>query len=245
MKIVISSNIHYVIPLNILLQSLKKHNNIFPIIIVKSNSIDEKICYENNLLYINTIENNYEYTSFNMIKKYMNDSRIYDTSYLFLHDTCIVGPKFIQSLNYYEKILSINDLFMSPIRNSNIILLHSSIFNNFDYFYENLSKKEACDLEGNINVRNFSNISNYGKINLLKPRFYVGFFDVYNTKYPRKIFHYPDFDIYKTVLHNKFGDFDPINKVKQIYKNSSFVKRHKREKLHFKNQEVKLHFHIT
>ena len=140
MKIVISSNINYVVPLNMLLESLKKHNNFFPLIIVKSNSVDEKIYYENDLLFINTKENNYEYTSFNMIKKFMNDSRIYDTSFLFII-TCIVGYNFIQALNYYEKELSINNLFMSPIRNSNIILLHSSIFNNFDFFMKIYLKK--------------------------------------------------------------------------------------------------------
>lgn len=233
MKIVVSSHIKYEIPLNILLQKLIYTK--YPIIVVISNCEFEKIYTQlfcnTQVLYIETNENNYEFTAFNMIKKYIDDCRIYDESYFFIHDTCVINLKNFGSF-FENNILQVDDIILCPLRSSNIMYIHSNIFRKYDYYYENISKKEACDLEANIDVRHMKSLLKYGNVKFLRPREIVGCYDIYKTGHARIITYYPDFQIYKTNLNNLYGDFIK-KKLSTIYVNS---KRKKRIKPHITNE---------
>ena len=93
--------------------------------------------------------------------------------------------------------------------------MHVSVFCNINYLYKGLTKKDACDLENNQPIRDMKNITCYANVKYVTQRITVGLYDVYNTGHARYIRYYPDFDIYKANLHNKYGDF--TNSIKCIY----------------------------
>ena len=223
MKIVISSNINYTKPLNILLKQLKNTHYKNSIIVVVTDCPGPDIIKKEDMItYIKTSENNYEYTSYNMIKKYLfSHPDILENTYLFMHDTCVIGPNF--GTFFEQNPLNNNELITYPARCSNIMYIHVSVFHNFNHMYSELSKKDACDLENNIEIRGMKNVTCYADVRLLDERLTVGLYDVYNTGYERYIRHYPEFDIYKATLHNKYGDF--TNCIKNMYTKSK-RKRH-------------------
>ena len=88
MKVVISTVAGYEKHLDNLLDSLDFSNNLNNIIIVKAKDKEEKIDTYKGIVRICSYKNLYEYTSFNMISRYIDHEQIKNDKYLFIHDTC-------------------------------------------------------------------------------------------------------------------------------------------------------------
>ena len=140
MKVVISTCVGYEKHLDNLLDSLDFSNNLNKIIIVKAKEKEEKIDTYKGMPTICSYKNLYEYTSFNMISRYIDHEQIKDDKYLFLHDTCIAldCDFFWKKLNLLEDETS-----------------------DLSYFYYLVNKSTHCGQNVGIGGRDF--VKKYGK----------------------------------------------------------------------------------
>lgn len=205
LKIVINSHCKSNIPLEHLLNSMKKldkYSNFQIIICIGGyyNLINYQIETNENITYIKCNHNSIDYTGLiTLMELYTNNV---DNYYFYLHDTCTVG------INFYNKLENINLKSISSIKingpfSMNIGIYSQKIINNFNKFL--LSKKNLIDSES-IKFKAFGEedyIFNNDSNNKVLDQFdswwtcIDGPLDYYKTGTMRIVEYYPNIDLYK------------------------------------------------
>lgn len=217
-KIIINSHVKYSKPRDVLFDSLSKtqykdYNNI---IVVLSGSHTNKDPYlsKDGFCIIESTNNNFDYNGFNVLNIYKNHNLIVDNFYLYLHDTVTFDINFLKHFDHLEKLnKNTNDIYISNSFHSNICFFGKDVIINYkNNFSIPLSKEEAIYLELHPNlIKNnkiIKNISYFGNVHYIPNRIDLNKTeDIYQNGYPRKVFYYPLFGIYKWVLWGKNGDF--------------------------------------
>ena len=207
MYIVINSNKNFTTALEYLLQSLKKckeYNNYNIIVCIGGYyELDNYlITRDENIMYIKANHNSIDFTGLITILENIN---LFNFTHLFyMHDTCIVGPKFLKILN--DVTLDNITTYKIKLRSSmNIGIYSIEIIKNFKTFLLNQKntneissvhcKKRAIKCEDYIfkNDKNNKVINNPSgeHISRSKP------VDYYNTGTKRVIDYYDGIDLYK------------------------------------------------
>ena len=158
-------------------------------------------------------------TAYNALANYQNHSWVASSSYLYMHDTCLVVPQFVRWFwwmhTHYAEHAASSDVFMCPTPSANIIALGAALVPRIAADHNivgvNISKKETLRIENGIDAP-----QQYGNVTMLNGAGWglegdpVAPFDdgvdVYGTGFPRQIRLFPDFGIIKFVLLNKYGD---------------------------------------
>jgi len=206
MKIIINSHVKSKLALDHLLESIKKYGNIdeYPIIVFIGgyyhlNDYHIEI-REHNISYIFCNYNSIDLTAFIGLLELYNHNE--DDYYMYLHDTCKIGPGF------YNKLRSIDLTNISSIKINKKFSMCIGIYSqkiineNKDYLlkYKNKDdnnlltiKYQYTDIEDYIfnNDRNNIVLDNYDDWN------YTGPSDYYSTGIMRIVEYYPNIDLYK------------------------------------------------
>lgn len=87
------------------------------VIIIINKEPEEKLYYnqDDSFLYIHTTDNVFEYTSFYMIHKYIENEYVKDDIYMFIHDSCILGSNFELKVNTIYSLLKDEEFDYAPI----------------------------------------------------------------------------------------------------------------------------------
>eukprot|EP00435_Cladocopium_sp_Y103_P019405 s4112_g4.t1 len=212
LKVVVNSNVKYEVPLKILLRSMKKANfsNFNDVIIVIGGADADRIYTKNHMTYIETPFMNFDLTGLSMLGRYRDDPRVLARAYFYLLDTTTVGEGFS------EKLLALNDVGYKEYRGvrrpaANICSFGRGILeelhSNFD---KKMSKGEGLFFEFGYEPKGMKHFEDVAtKITMLRDRRELGDpVDLYSTGYPRAVYWYPDFAVYKYILLGKSGDMD-------------------------------------
>lgn len=160
MKVVINTHPNYRKALAILLQSIidsdyKDYSNI---IIVDNQSPEseptEKLISDlveldinETIVYIGMKYNSFDYGAYNALYFYKEHKLVKDTTYFYLHDTCIVDKDWISKVQRFKPIKTFPLFGYEPF-NSNIFLFHHTEINGYgDIFNREVSKDLAIDME--------------------------------------------------------------------------------------------------
>jgi hypothetical protein len=208
MQIVINSNKNFTKALDKLLSSLEncKEYNDYNIIVCiggyyELNNNYEILKLKDNLMYIKVSHNSIDFTGLITV---LENEKLFDNYFFYLHDTCVVGTNFLKILKevslenittYKIKLRSSMNIgiYSLPIikKNSDFLLKQK----NLDKSNEMTKKKSGVSLEDYIfkndnNVKVLNNPSGE-HISRSKP------IDYYNTGTMRVIDYYDGIDLYK------------------------------------------------
>lgn len=226
-KIVINSNAHYKLALNVLLASILRSDlddyldliisisesefNSPPEILKISDFTD--ICSDKEVVVVRNTINNYDCGGFNNLYLYQDHKLIKSKYYFYLLDTSSVGPNFHNKIKTCIKRWG-NYNLIKPMRAAanTMIFNHKLISKYGDSFNREFSKQEAVKVEHDLNFihHDGTEINGFTKLvntMYLPERIYLCDVDVYNMGYPRKQFYYEYFDVHKYVLWDLDGDF--------------------------------------
>lgn len=170
-----------------------------------------------NLSVIETAFDNWEYTGYHMLYVHRESPLVKSDKYLFLMDTCTVGPRFpgvIKELeNFVPKRAKQRWIHGQRGRKtSNIYLFSREVVLAYkDNFGVKVNKGQAVQLEGvktlTVRGRRIGGIRAFGDMYpAARGRVSRGFKDVYKTGYPRKGYWYPRFALTKWIFWCNSGD---------------------------------------
>mmetsp|Transcript_102471 Transcript_102471/g.182030 ORF Transcript_102471/g.182030 Transcript_102471/m.182030 type:complete len:325 (+) Transcript_102471:76-1050(+) len=137
-----------------------------------------------------------------------NDPLVRADVYVYILDTSTVGKKFPQKFANFSK-LKFYELARPPPPCSNVCAFGRGVVerykNNFD---KNVSKIDGLSFEWGFAVNGVQQLSAFAdNITELLPRVEKGDpVDIYHTGFPRRVFWYPDFDVYKYIFWAHSGD---------------------------------------
>jgi hypothetical protein len=205
MKIVISSHIRSDIARNHLLESLRQYNEFinYEYIIVIGGYYDipnYDISVEDNITYIKANHNSIDITGLIALAElYSNDINEY---YLYLHDTCKVGPHFFEKLSTIQ-LDNVSSIHLTDYPSMNLGIYSQKLINlNKDILTErkcikdedrSLFKYKAIEEEDMI----FKNDPNTKTLDGDCNRVITGPTDYYKTGTMRIVEYYSNLDLYK------------------------------------------------
>lgn len=213
LNIVINSYKDNEIALTKLISSLKKSPDYkkFPIYVFIGGYYDISTplkSYNENITYIKCNHNSIDFTGLIGIMEFFPQN---DEYYFYLHDTCMVGPNFLDNISKIN-LNNVSSLRLKEYPSMNIgIYSNKLIHNNKSTLLELKNtdpnktqefKKKGVDMEDII----FRNDPNNKLINNKDNSLYVdGPFDIYKTGIPR-IIEYYDLDLFKLKANWKIKD---------------------------------------
>lgn len=205
MKIVINSHIRSDIARNHLLESLRQYNefiNCKYIIVIGGyyNIPNYDISVEDNITYIKANHNSIDLTGLIALAElYSNDINEY---YLYLHDTCKVGPQFFEKLSKIQ-LDNISSIHLTNYPSMNLGIYSQKLINlNKDILTQrkcikdedrSLFKSKAIEEEDMI----FKNDPNTKTLDGDCNRVITGPTDYYKTGTMRVVEYYSNLDLYK------------------------------------------------
>jgi len=205
MKIVINSHIKSSIALNHLLESLNKYGiNTFPIIVFIGGFYhleNYKIDVKENITYIYCNYNSIDLTAFIGLFELYNKNE--DEYYMYLHDTCKIGPEFYNKLKLID-LTNVTSIKINKNFSMCIGIYSQKIINkNKDYLLQYKNKDDNNLL--NFKINNLRNIEDYifnnDDNNKILDNYdgwnYTGPTDYYGNGTMRIVEYYPNIDLYK------------------------------------------------
>lgn len=208
MKIVINSHINGSIPLNHLLDSMKKYAeyNEYEIIIIVGgfyHNDDYEIKKNENITYIYCNHNSIDFTGLIALSELFSNN--INEYYMYLHDTCKIGE------NFYKKLKSIDLTNVSSIKinrhySMNIGIYSQQIINEFkDFLLRKKNTDESKCMEFKSIDFNEDYVFNNDKNNILLENYdscehrynCSGPTNYYGTGTMRIVEYYPNLDLYK------------------------------------------------
>jgi len=211
-KVVINSNMKYQVPLNILLDTMKafRFENFTDVIIVVGGADVDRIYTDHDMTYIETPYMNYDLTGLAILGRYKDHPSVQANSYLYLLDTTTVGAGFL------EKFKALSSMGYKEYRSvrrpaSNICAFGRGLLEALPANFEpKLEKVEGLRFEYGFEpkgIKQFEDVAD--QVTVLRDRIEEGDpVDIYKTGYPRHVFWYPDFGVYKYILIGGYGDMD-------------------------------------
>lgn len=228
-KIVVNTHSLYTQVLQKLFKSFKKikHFPWYRVIIVIGGS-DKNSIYQgkNTETIITTTDNAYDYHGLNQLYRYIDHPLVSATSYMYMHDTCIVLTNFIQKIDSFHirknEIITVNSYL-----NANIMLFEKNVIHNYNtHFQGHMTKRQACLYE-------HAEIFKFGNYRPSGDRIKMADAYVYTKDSKRTPFFYPCFGIVKFVLMKKYGDITgnskPTDFKPSLHENIDIMLNHMRK----------------
>ena len=232
MKLVINSNMRYVVPLSSLIESLintgwKRMNDI---IIVRggarSDWVGKRLIREvttlksnDSILVCDVQLENFDYHGFVALQRYESHPQISDDWYMYVLDTVTFTDGFPQAFDSFvtnrEHLLKYKDgvelstIFTCALPNSNICVFNKAFIPRYRTVFESrvMTKKEAMELECGHRVDKIKPVPAYAENKQpLARRECKGQVDCYNTGFQRDVWFYPDLCLNKYILWGMAGD---------------------------------------
>jgi len=219
MRIVINHNNYYKGALRILFESLLKtgFSDFDKIILVQANSNQEEPPIKKNLseilpglkediIFIQTKMNNFDYNGYHALYKYRSNSLVEDIGYLYLLDTVTFCRDFKER---YKTICDVSvkpdQIISCPLPNSNICIFGREVISNYkDNFLRPISKSQAISLEHNNPVFfgdgfKMMGLPSFGNLFISGYRRYQGEEEIYKKGFSRYKVYYPYIGIFKWI----------------------------------------------
>jgi hypothetical protein len=204
MKIVINSHNRSDIARNHLLESIKLYDQYknYEFIIVIGGYYDlsnYEISKDDNFTYIKANHNSIDYTGLVTLLHLYKESSEY---YLYLHDTCKIGPQFFNKLSNID-LNNVSSLSLTHYPSMNMGIYSQSIINSNDQLLHHKLNKDSSQV---VKYKNdgiywedciFKNDNNTRVINNHSHRIVTGPTDYYKTGTMRIVEYYDNLDLYK------------------------------------------------
>ena len=171
-----------------------------------------------NLTYAETVLNGQDMHGLDVLGRHVDHPLVRAQAYLYTTDTVLFHPLFRL---FWAKLGGMfegkeDEILKPPLRRgvqSTLFALGPAVPRAWaDFYHKNLSKDDMV-----ITEQHSGEIGRWGTVRHCRERRVEsssggGYLelDVYNRGFPRRLFYYPDFGMYKWVLWLKFGDFAGI-----------------------------------
>lgn len=232
MKLVINSNMRYVVPLSCLIESLidvgwKRFDEL---IIVRGGAtqdwvgkrlVREVTTLKSNepVLVVDVEIENFDYHGFIALQRYATHPEISDDWYMYVLDTVTFTEGFPQTFDTfvarrkhllkYKDGVELSTIFTCALPNSNICVFNKAFIDRYGTTFESkvMSKKEAMELECGHRIDKIKPVPSYAQNKqALARRVCKGQVDCYNTGFQRDVWFYPDLCLNKYILWGMAGD---------------------------------------
>jgi len=171
---------------------------------------------QNGITILETQFENYDLHGLSALYHNSDDPLVRADAYVYLLDTTTVGKTFPQKfanfskLGFYE-LASPEQLPFSYKQSpsSNICAFGRGVVERYKTNFDtNVSKVDGLAFEAGSAVRGMKQLTAFAdNVTELSPRVERGEpVDIYRTGFPRRVFWYPDFDVYKYICWAHFGD---------------------------------------
>mmetsp|Transcript_29589 Transcript_29589/g.55374 ORF Transcript_29589/g.55374 Transcript_29589/m.55374 type:complete len:285 (+) Transcript_29589:106-960(+) len=214
LKLVINSNAQYAKPRETLLRSLQvaKFENYTDVIIVIGGSAYDKVHQLDGITMVETKFMSFDLTALSMLWHHRHHPWIKAKAYIYLLDTMTVGLGFPGKFEHYafEDPLGPSEFRSPPRLSSNICMFGRGVVESYQTNFDtNLTKQDVLWFEHGHEPRGVKLLASFAtEARDLRARIEHGdALDVYETGYPRRVFWYPDLDVYKYILWERSGDF--------------------------------------
>jgi len=210
LKLVINSNKLYQKPLHMLFASMKaaQFTNWTDVLVVIGGSDTEKIYQAEDVTYIETKFMNFDLTALAMLYHYRNHQLVHAAAYLYMLDTCSVGEGFPWKFTAMAST-GFKELRTPPKPSSNICAFGHGIVESFGRNFDTmLSKEEGLAFEFGDQINGVHPLNDFAeKVTQMQPRLEHGDpIDIYHTGHARRVFWYPDLEIFKYIFWDQTGD---------------------------------------
>ena len=218
-RVVINSHAAYARPLEQLLHSRYSvgFTEFCRIVVVVGGSPPAPPARVGPVTFVHTDVNAHDLTAYTALSDYATHPFIADPAYLYIHDTCLVGPQFVRFLFWMEQHYAQPgagvDVFMCPTPSANILAFGAGIVERLlgaGFVGRNITKSEAILVEASSNgpqsLGNVTMLQGAGwgvEIDLVDTH---DPFDLYGRGAARHMRYFPDFGVYKFVLLGRHGD---------------------------------------
>jgi len=216
-KLIINSHVKYHTALDHLLASLKKYE--FPLaeaVVFRggAKADSEPQVRGDGITFVDLKLNSFDMTAFSGLSKHKNDSCVCARLYFYIHDTTSIGPCFSQVFREIKakphEVITPGTIYFS----NQCVFGHSIVDKYGDAFDWEIDKKAGFNIEtggcadGPEGQRACPLSAYASKRTLIPERTLLPDEDVYNTREPRKVVYYRDWDLYKHYLYqpDTFGD---------------------------------------
>jgi len=213
LKLVINSNKFYWRPRAMLMGTLQaaRFQNYSDIVIVIGRSSQDQVYKDGEITVVETTFMSYDLTGLSALWHQRNHPWVRAQAYLYLLDTVTVGVGFPEK---FEALSTVNrvgyeEYRAPPIPSSNICLFGHGVVENYKKNFDViLSKQDGLWFEQGHAPRGVRRLDKFASnVTTLKARQEHGDpVDIYKTGYSRRVFWYPDLDLYKYILWDRNGD---------------------------------------
>lgn len=232
MKLVVNSNMRYLVPLSSLIESLiaAGWKTMDDVVIVRGGAsqdcvgkrlIRDVTTLKSNqpVLVVDLQIENFDYHGFVALQRYASHPEISDDWYMYVLDTVTFTNGFPETFHSfilnrkhllkYKDGVELSTMFTCALPNSNICVFNKAFIHRYGTIFESkvMSKKEAMELECGHRIDNIKPVPAYAENKQpLARRECKGQVDCYNTGFQRDIWFYPDLRLNKYILWGMAGD---------------------------------------
>jgi len=183
------------------------------IILVKGGSKHNATYVDNSQRGITILETqfeNFDLHGLSALYHNKDDPLIRADAYVYILDTTTVGKRFPQKFANFSK-LDLYELTRPPIPASNVCAFGRGVVERYKTNFDtHVSKVDGLAFELGSDVKGVKQLTAFAdNVTELSPRVEHGEpVDIYRTGHPRRVFWYPDLDIYKYIFWEHSGDIE-------------------------------------
>ncbi|CAJ1441746.1 unnamed protein product [Effrenium voratum] len=212
LKLVINSNRKYEIPLRTLMDTMKSSGfqNWTDVIVVIGGAEDNRIYQKGDLTYMETKLMNFDLTGLAMLNRHRDHPLIRAEAYMYMLDTSTVGAGFPFKFTAMARTEH-KEFRSSPRPASNVGVFGRGVVEAYGRNFDTaLTKQDGLEFEYGHNPHGVHQLEEFAeKVTQMQPRVEHGdAIDIYHTGYPRRVFWYPDLDVFKYILWEHTGDIE-------------------------------------
>mmetsp|Transcript_62995 Transcript_62995/g.138024 ORF Transcript_62995/g.138024 Transcript_62995/m.138024 type:complete len:278 (+) Transcript_62995:118-951(+) len=212
LKLVINSNKLYQKPLEMLFRSMTaaQFRNWTEVLVIIGGSDREKVYQEKEVTYIETKFMNFDLTGLSMLYHYRNHTMVHALAYLYILDTSTVGMAFPWKFNELAST-GYHEMLNPPKPSSNICAFGHGLVEKYGKNFDTLlTKEDGLAFEFGEEVKGVRPLNAFAEeVTQMQPRLEHGdAIDIYHTGHNRRVFWYPDLDIFKYIFWSKTGDIE-------------------------------------
>lgn len=204
--LVVNSHIAYSKPLHQLLQSLSSIGFAHfcrVLVVIGGSQQDVPPTRRGNITVIRSKLNAHDYTGLSAL--HVHRAVVAAPMYVYMHDTCLVHPRFLSYFNESIRLLGDNMFHTNEMGHSNVFAFSYRFVDTYgDAFTRKFTKWEAILMELNHTVRLL--VPDQKMVVYGAAREELGEVDVYRTGLPRRMFYQPTFGIFKFIFFHYHGD---------------------------------------
>ncbi|CAJ1362515.1 unnamed protein product [Effrenium voratum] len=213
LKLVINSNKFYVRPREMLMASMKaaRFRNFSNVILVVGGAQKDQVLKDGELTVVETSFMSFDLTALSVLWHYRHHPAVRAQAYLYLLDTTTVGIAFPEKFHNFSTVERVGywEYRAPPIPGSNICLFGRGVVESYQTNFDTaLAKQEGLLFEHGHSPHGVHQLQLFAyNVTRLRARVEHGDpVDLYETGYSRRVFWYPDIDVFKYILWDKTGD---------------------------------------